>query len=138
MKLNYTIKEVKTEERKLTIAERCMICAANNVDNLFLNQVSEEAKLELKRIGLVGACKPYSTHAVRFETATTRVATPSEIVAWNVLNIKTLCETDVISCSKCPLNMISPGGECCGNITTRSGNAKRIMDGKEMIVEVVE
>jgi len=136
MKLNYTIKEVKTEERKLTIAERCMICAANNVDNLFLNQMSEEAKLELKRIGLVGACKPYSTHAVRFETVTTRVATPSEIVAWNVLNIETLCDPNYLRCDICPLNMIITDGECC-NITTRARNAKQIMDGKEMIVEVV-
>ena len=136
MKLNYTIKEVKAEERKLTIAERCMICAANNVDNIFLNQMSEEAKLELKRIGLVGACKPYSTHTVRFETITTRVATPSEIVAWNVLNIETLCDSGNLLCDICPLDMIIPVGECC-NITTRARNAKQIMDGKEMIVEVV-
>ena len=144
MKLNYTIKEVKEEIRELTIPERCIVMVANTIWSS-RRDITKLAEEYLKEVGFVELVDSdissmfkngESSFVAKFGKESVRVATPSEIVAWNVLNIKTLCETDVISCSKCPLDMRS-SGKCC-NITTRAKNAKRIMDGKEMIVEVVE
>lgn len=134
MKLNYTIKEVKIEQRELTNAERCIYFASKSTGSVSADTMSKIATQELKRIGLVCVCNPYLYMTGTFDVGTTRVATPSEIVAWNVLNISELCDSNIISCNKCPLDM---DGECC-HITTRARNAKQIMDGKEMIVEVVE
>jgi len=145
MKLNYTIKEVKEETRELTIPERCIVMVANTVwaSERDITKLAEEYLKEVGFVELVDSDisnmfkTGESSFVAKFRKESVRVATSSEIVAWNVLNIETLCDSDVISCSKCSLDILSSGGECC-NITTRARNAKQIMDGKEMIVEVVE
>ena len=145
MKLNYTIKEVKEEIRELTIPERCIVMVANTewASRRDLTKLAEEYLKEVGFVELVdsGISNMFKTgessFVAKFGKESVRVATPSEIVAWNVLNIETLCDSDNLLCDICPLDMIIPVGECC-NITTRARNAKQIMDGKEMIVEVVE
>lgn len=144
MKLNYTIKEVKEETRELTIPERCIVMVANTVwaPERDITKLAEEYLKEVGFIELVDSDissmfkTGESSFVAKFGKESVRVATPSEIVAWNVLNIESLCGSDYFHCDMCPMNMINFGGECC-NITTRAKNAKRIMDGKEMIVEVV-
>ena len=142
MKLNYTIKEVKEETRELTTPELCVLLVKRTT---WFSEpdAAKRAAEYLEDVGFVDTIgdgpslfgKEKPNRYAKFRKESVRVATPSEIVAWNVLNIKTLCDTDGLSCNKCPLDMRS-SGKCC-NITTRAKNAKRIMDGKEMIVEVV-
>jgi len=130
MNLKYVIKEVKREERELTIAEKCMFFVSKSVGSM-----SAIAIEELKRVGLVSVNNPHSYTKGTFETTITRPATPEEIVAWNVLNISMLCDSDKIGCRTCPLNLLYDDSDrsCC-EVDKRTAKALKILTGKEMVI----
>jgi len=66
-----------------------------------------------------------------------RDATPEEIVAWHVLRIHELCIDDNIVCNKCPLNLLRVDDTYSCLINLRANNAKRLLEGKKIIVAEV-
>ena len=137
MNLKYTIKEVKTEERELTLPELCVLMVKRTtwVDR---PHAAEQAEEYLKEIGFVSLVdegqylyrKGPISRKSKFRKETIRPATPEEIIAWLTIRTYDVCQPRP-SCELCPKEF-----NC--RIKEDYESSKSILANKEVIIEVVE
>ena len=141
MELKIRIKEVKEEERQLTIEEQWMytLTRIDYISDTLSEEFMSAVQKHLNEIGLIDVIpKPYANWGL-FRTETIRDATPEEIIAWHCTQIWKLCDTT--------------GGECFANCPKRGwceatvdytceatfdyNKSMTILEGKEVILEVI-
>jgi len=127
MKLKYSIKEVVDTQRMLTVEEQCMLSKSQSTCGGMLTVMATD---KLRKLGFV---KIVSNSDIGiFRTQTTRDATPEEVIAWLCIQIQSRCNY-IAQCDGCP-----KCGCCNGNEGQEYTKSKEILEGKKVIVEVVE
>jgi len=129
MELKIKIKEVKEEARKLTIEEWAVYLLSKNGNSIH----QHEAEDIVKSWGLIEFENDLMGH---FRTETIRDATLDEYRAWAYLQLKEHCscterKTSSLDCDDCFLS-----GVCIASYS-KTKNAKYILEGKEVILELV-
>jgi hypothetical protein len=64
-----------------------------------------------------------------------REATPEESMAYYILKSLRFCTDHIVKCENCPYNEIDRNGLSACHGGTPEGNALRILEGKEIILE---
>ena len=122
------IKEVKEEARKLTIEEWAVYLLSENENSVY----QDDAQDIVKSWGLVEFVNGL---VAIFRTETIRDATPEEIIVWHILELDYACWQHP-DCKTC---MIGIAGVClyedCDS--NEANNAREILKGKEVILEVI-
>lgn len=141
--LKIRIKEVKEETRKLTIEERCMYnISKNGIIDGYIPDLISEVNDRLKEIGFIEAMydKQIPAEILRevkglFRTETIRDATPDEVIAWHILELDNACWQHP-DCKTC---VIGIAGDCLYEDceSNEANNAREILKGKEVILEVI-
>jgi len=139
MNVKLTIKETTEETKIMTIPERCMYNVS--IDCTFTQEFRDLVKRELDKIGFVKIVGPRCQLGI-FRKVTIRDATPEEVIAWHCISIwgicfKTKCfgVTACIRDEKCPKN---DGTKNPCPVRDEWDRAEEILEGKEVIVEVVK
>ena len=128
MKLKIKIKEVKDEERRLTVEEQCMFSKSQSTCGGLLTVLATD---KLRKLGFVKLVK--SVDVGLFHTETVRDATDDEILAWHCVQNYNTCTSKCRLCYTCPLD-ISSGG--C-SVLEQYPKATGLLKDKEIILEVV-
>lgn len=138
MALKFTVEMTEDEIRDLTIEEECMLEIRNN--SYYPCRIRDDIEYRLKEIGFIDTIVIDGKRKGKFNhTIVIRDATPEEIVAWHVLEIAKICncdddDTELFCNNKCPLNILRTGEKDRCMIDLRSQNARKVLDGKKIIV----
>ena len=129
MKLKIKIKEVKDEERRLTVEEQCMFSKSQSTCGGILTVLATD---KLRKLGFVKLVKGVDVGL--FHTETVRDATPAEIMAYHCIKIHDECGLKVNECDTCVMNIWA---YCTCGIGKLFLKSTKILKDKEIILEVV-